>query len=70
MGTSRSADPPLGRALLELEYTLIPHGLHVIGEPPDADQRAEMLDAAGVTEPTERRAGSMRCSPRITRSRR
>ncbi len=24
----------LGAALLELEYTLIPHGLHVIGEPP------------------------------------
>ena len=24
----------LGRALLELEYTLIPHGLHVVGEPP------------------------------------
>ncbi|GAN75998.1 magnesium chelatase subunit H [Acidisphaera rubrifaciens HS-AP3] len=60
------ADPPwgaraaaaidaLGAALLELEYTLIPHGLHVIGLPPDAAQRAEMLDAAGVTEP-ERRA--------------
>jgi magnesium chelatase subunit H len=44
----------LGRALLELEYTLIPHGLHVVGEPPDAAQRAEMLDAAGVTDPAER----------------
>ena len=44
----------LGRALLELEYTLIPHGLHVVGEPPDASQRAEMLDAAGVTDPAER----------------
>jgi magnesium chelatase subunit H len=45
----------LTHALLELEYTLIPHGLHIIGEPPNAEQRAEMLDAAGVTEP-ERRA--------------
>jgi magnesium chelatase subunit H len=44
----------LGAALLELEYTLIPHGLHVVGEPPDAGQRAEMLDAAGVTDPDER----------------
>ena len=44
----------LGAALLELEYTLIPHGLHVIGVPPSADERAEMLDAARVTEPVER----------------
>jgi magnesium chelatase subunit H len=42
-------------ALLELEYALIPHGLHVVGEPPSAEARAGMLDAAGVTEP-ERRA--------------
>ena len=44
----------LGVALLELEYTLIPHGLHVVGEPPNAEQRAEMLDAAGITDPAER----------------
>ncbi len=44
----------LGRALLELEYALIPQGLHVIGEPPDATQRVEMLDAAGITDPTRR----------------
>jgi magnesium chelatase subunit H len=44
----------LGRSLLELEYSLIPHGLHVVGEPPDAEQRAEMLDAAGITDPVER----------------
>jgi magnesium chelatase subunit H len=43
----------LGHQLLELEYTLIPHGLHVVGEVPDAVQRKEMLDAAGVTEPVE-----------------
>jgi magnesium chelatase subunit H len=41
-------------ALLELEYTLIPHGLHVVGEPPDAEQRVAMLDAAGVTDTAER----------------
>jgi magnesium chelatase subunit H len=44
----------LGAALLELEYTLIPDGLHVIGEPPHAAARAGMLDAAGITEPVER----------------
>ena len=44
----------LGRQMLELEYALIPHGLHVIGEPPHAEARAEMLDAAGVTEPARR----------------
>jgi magnesium chelatase subunit H len=40
--------------MLELEYALIPHGLHVIGEPPHAQARAEMLDAAGVHEPVRR----------------
>jgi magnesium chelatase subunit H len=40
--------------LLELEYTLIPHGLHVFGEPPNAVERAEMLDAAGIEEPARR----------------
>jgi magnesium chelatase subunit H len=45
----------LGGALLELEYALIPHGLHVVGEPPDAAQRAEMLDAAGITDPEARK---------------
>ena len=44
----------LGAALLELEYTLIPHGLHVIGQPPSAAERGEMLDAAGAHEPVER----------------
>ena len=44
----------LGAALIELEYTLIPHGLHVIGQPPSAPERAETLDAAGVTDPGER----------------
>ncbi len=44
----------LGGELLELEQTLIPYGLHVIGEPPNPVDRAAMLDAAGVTEPTRR----------------
>jgi magnesium chelatase subunit H len=34
---------PLTEQLLELEYTLIPHGLHVVGEASSPDERAEML---------------------------
>ena len=44
----------LSAALLELEYTLIPHGLHVMGQPPSAEERADTLDAAQVTDPAER----------------
>ena len=54
-----AAEPRVDRlrtALLELEYSLIPHGLHVVGHPPSAAARAEMLDAAGVTEPVRRDA--------------
>jgi magnesium chelatase subunit H len=40
--------------LLELEYTLIPSGLHVVGEPMDEQQRSFMLDSAGVTDAAER----------------
>lgn len=46
----------IGNAVLELENTLIPHGLHVVGEPPSAVARAEILDAAGIVEPTRRAA--------------
>ena len=53
-------------AVLELEYTLIPHGLHVIGEPPDAAARAEMLDAAGIPTPNGG-PRSTHCWPPITR---
>jgi magnesium chelatase subunit H len=35
----------LSEAVLELEYTLIPHGLHVVGEVPSPEQRVEMLQA-------------------------
>jgi magnesium chelatase subunit H len=58
-----AAEPPwtevemqhLSATLLELEYTLIPHGLHVVGEGLNAEQRCSMLDAAGVTDAAERR---------------
>ncbi len=33
----------LNEAMLELEYALIPHGLHVVGEAPSAAERADML---------------------------
>jgi magnesium chelatase subunit H len=33
----------LGAALLEYEYTLIPHGLHVVGRPPAPGERVGML---------------------------
>jgi magnesium chelatase subunit H len=35
----------LSGAVLELEYTLIPHGLHVVGKPPSAAQRTDLLMA-------------------------
>ncbi|MFO1151806.1 MAG: magnesium chelatase subunit H [Alsobacter sp.] len=35
----------LQTSVLELEYTLIPHGLHVVGEPLTREQRVEMLEA-------------------------
>ncbi|GAB1717008.1 MAG: magnesium-chelatase subunit H [Nitrobacter sp.] len=40
----------LSDSILELEYSLIPHGLHVVGRPPADAERAEMLEAAGITE--------------------
>ncbi len=35
----------LNDKLLELEYTLIPHGLHVVGQPPSSVERVDMLVA-------------------------
>lgn len=35
----------LGESVLELEYALIPHGLHVVGEPMAREARIEMLAA-------------------------
>jgi magnesium chelatase subunit H len=36
----------LGKEILDLEYTLIPHGLHVVGRPLCADERADLLLSA------------------------
>jgi magnesium chelatase subunit H len=33
----------LGEAILELEYTLIPLGLHVVGQPPSPEERVDLL---------------------------
>ncbi len=35
----------LATAILELEYTLIPHGLHVVGNTPSLEERADLLMA-------------------------
>jgi magnesium chelatase subunit H len=40
----------LGDSVRELEYSLIPHGLHVVGAPPPASERAELLDAAEIND--------------------
>jgi len=34
-----------GAALMELEETLVPYGLHIVGEPPSAEARVELLEA-------------------------
>ena len=44
----RSAADAIARLndqILELEYTLIPHGLHVVGEPPNEQERLDLLMA-------------------------
>ena len=46
--------------VLELEYTLIPHGLHVVGEPPTPSERVDMLLA--MAEAIARRAARARAS--------
>jgi magnesium chelatase subunit H len=40
---SEAAILELAAAVLELEYTLIPHGLHVVGEPLSVPERVDML---------------------------
>lgn len=44
----------LWQKLLELEYTLIPEGLHIVGAPPGPQARGRILDAAGIADPAER----------------
>ncbi len=41
----------LWTAILELEYTLIPNGLHVIGEPMTAGERLDLMKAAAEARP-------------------
>jgi magnesium chelatase subunit H len=48
----------LGAAILDLEYALIPHGLHVVGEPASKTERADLLMAMwGSREGAEPNAG-------------
>ncbi len=42
-GEAKAAVLELGAAVLELEYTLIPHGLHIVGEPMSHAERVDML---------------------------
>jgi magnesium chelatase subunit H len=42
-GTTGAHVARLSEAVLELEYTLIPHGLHVVGSVPAAEQRVDLL---------------------------
>ena len=44
----------LGAKVIELEYTLIPHGLHVIGKPPSPEERSDMLLAMAEAAHGER----------------
>ncbi len=42
-GNAEARVQRLGKEMLELEYTLIPHGLHVAGRAPSAQERVDML---------------------------
>src|SRR5262249_16815017 len=53
-GNAAARVTALNESVLELEYSLIPHGLHVVGAPAPAAERAELLDAAGITDPAQR----------------
>jgi magnesium chelatase subunit H len=43
----------LADQVLELEYTLIPHGLHVVGRVPSAPERADLLMAMSESDQSE-----------------
>ncbi|TVP44586.1 MAG: DUF3479 domain-containing protein [Gemmatimonadales bacterium] len=56
LGVDPAADPvgwvtTLHGRLLEMEESLIPHGLHVLGRIPGAEERGELLDAALGPDP-------------------
>ncbi|UFZ07687.1 magnesium chelatase subunit H [Bradyrhizobium ontarionense] len=44
----------LATSVLELEYSLIPHGLHVVGASPPEAQRNELLELAGIADAAKR----------------
>jgi len=44
-GGAADAIARLKDEILELEYTLIPHGLHVVGQPPNEQERLDLLMA-------------------------
>jgi magnesium chelatase subunit H len=48
-----TAAATLWRNLVEFEQSLIPHGLHVVGRPPDAAQRAELIAAMAEVDGTD-----------------
>ena len=55
-GAVAQAVTQLWNDVLELEYTLIPHGLHVVGKPPSPAQRVDFLAAmcnTGLNGPSE-----------------
>ena len=61
----------LADAVLELEYSLIPHGLHVVGEAPGEEERIEMLTAIaeashGIRPGQEAMAALVRGAPAET----
>jgi len=53
-GEAEARIAELGAAILELEYTLIPHGLHVVGEPASAAERVDLLLAIAEAKTGER----------------
>ena len=50
--------PELWGRVQELEATLIPHGLHVLGQPPSREERADLLGIVAEAQgaPMEREA--------------
>jgi magnesium chelatase subunit H len=44
-GSEAAEIASLGQRILELEYTLIPHGLHVLGKVPSVEERIDLLTA-------------------------
>jgi magnesium chelatase subunit H len=64
MGADPEVDPTgwiteLHRRLQEMEESLIPHGLHVMGRIPPAEERAELVEAALGPDPDAGAARSM-----------